>query len=115
MIQTEQNIKDSFKLVKADIIKIQSELIEITLRERKILEILSKMNKKTADKKTVKIKASKKITKKTETVFVASKTGKKFHLKNCPFAKNIKPKSKLTFKSKNAALNKGLKPCNCVK
>ena len=47
--------------------------------------------------------------------FVASKEGKKFHIKECPFAQNIKPKSLLTFKSKKTALNKGYKPCKCIK
>ena len=44
-----------------------------------------------------------------------SKTGKKFHIEACPFAKNIKPKYKIRFKSKTKALNEGYKPCNCVK
>ena len=53
--------------------------------------------------------------KKTPITYVASVTGKKFHRTNCVFAKNIKPKSKITFKTKEAMLNKGYKPCDCVK
>ena len=46
--------------------------------------------------------------------FVASKTASKFHSEKCAFAKNIKPKNKLTFASKNTAKNKGFKTCACV-
>ncbi len=114
MTQLEQNIKGSFKLVKDDIIHLQKEILELSMRQQKILEMLSRVNKKASKKAVVKTKI-KTVTKRPKKVFVASKTGKKFHVKNCPFAKNIKPKSKLTFKSKNAALNQGFKPCNCVK
>jgi len=47
--------------------------------------------------------------------FLASKEGKKFHTVNCPFAQNIKPKFKVTFKSKVKALNIGYKACSCIK
>ncbi len=55
------------------------------------------------------------ITKYAKKRFVASKEGKGYHIPHCPFAQNIKPKSKLTFKSKAAAVNKGYKACKCVK
>ena len=47
--------------------------------------------------------------------FVASKSGKTVHESNCPFAKRIKPKSKVIFSSKNKALNAGYKACDCIK
>jgi predicted nuclease with TOPRIM domain len=53
--------------------------------------------------------------KKKSTTYIASKTGKNFHLTNCVFAKNIKPNKKIIFKTKEAMLNKGYKPCDCVK
>lgn len=53
--------------------------------------------------------------KKKSVTYIASKTGKKFHLTNCVFAKNIKPNKKVTFKTKDAMLNKGYKPCDCIK
>lgn len=80
------------------------------------IEKVKKTAKKTAKrpvKKIQKVKVIKKVVKKA-TKFVASKTGKKFHVENCIFAKNIKPKSKKIFKSKTAALNQGFKPCHCV-
>ena len=113
MSQIEQNIKNSFKLVKEDIIHLQKEIIELNLRQQKIVNMLSKIDQKASKKVITKTKV-KTITKTPKKVYVASKTGKKFHVKHCPFAKNIKPKSKLTFKSKNTALNQGFKPCNCV-
>lgn len=50
-----------------------------------------------------------------KTYFVASKTGMKLHDKHCPFAKNIHPKSKIIFHTKNSALNKGFRLCDCLK
>lgn len=79
----------------------------------------SKKKKQVKIKKT-KLKTPKIIVKRIKTVrhksiFIASKSGKKFHYENCPFAKNIMPKSKKIFKSKTAALNSGYKACDCVK
>ena len=103
MDSIEKNILKSFRLVKSDVIQLQGRIIELTKNQREILEKLEKLQKPAT-----------KTTKKSKT-FVAAKEGKKFHIKECPYAKNIIPKSKVTFKTKNAALNKGYKPCNCVK
>ncbi len=111
----EQSIKSAFVLVKKDMINLQREMLELNIRQQRIMGMLSKIDRKTVrttSKPKIRIKT---VTKRPKKVFVASKTGKKFHIKNCPFAKNIKPKSKLVFKSKNTALNQGFKPCNCVK
>jgi hypothetical protein len=48
------------------------------------------------------------------TNFVAAKGGKKFHRPSCPFAKNILPKKRVSFKSKDTALNNGYKECKCL-
>ena len=40
------------------------------------------------------------ITKRANKVYVSSKDSNKFHLTNCPFAKNIKPKHREIFKSR---------------
>ncbi len=47
-------------------------------------------------------------------LFVASKHSDKFHIQQCPFARNIKEENKVFFSSKQEALNKGFKPCKCV-
>lgn len=71
--------------------------------------------------KSKKIKKAKKIKKPVLTrrsvgkTYIASKDGKKFHMPNCPFAQNIKPKTKVKFKTKTKPLNLGYKPCSCVK
>lgn len=43
--------------------------------------------------------------------FVASKKSNKFHKKSCSYAKKIKSKNKITFKSKAQAKKCGYKPC----
>ena len=130
MNQLEQNITNSFRLAKTDIVKLQQNVIELrSSREhlvRKLaqletqVQVLKKL--KTQPVKKVDIQKPKIITKTIVTraapkkkTFIASKEGKKFHLSNCPYAQNIKPKMKLTFKSRITPLNAGYKPCNCVK
>ena len=104
-------------MAKTDIMKLQTDLIELNQAHQRVLEIMDELNAretqlynrmKNMPKPETKIVAQKK-------VYVASKAGTKFHLSNCPFAQNIKPKSKQVFVTKTTALNHGLKPCNCVK
>ncbi len=111
----ERKIQQAFTLVKNDMINLQREILELNIRQQRIMEMLSKLNTKTTratSKPKVKIKT---ITRRAKKLYVASKTGKKFHIKSCPFAKNIKPKSRVIMKTKNTALNRGYKPCTCVK
>jgi predicted TIM-barrel fold metal-dependent hydrolase len=124
MDQLEQNIVNSFRLAKSDIIKLQTAVIELSQGQEKLIELIEnlkikqlKLEEKLKGKKENKpdvtiIKTSRRSGKK---IYVSSKTGNKFHIAHCPFAQNIKPKSRIVFKSKDAALNKGFKPCKCVR
>ena len=120
---SEKNVLNSFKLVKNDIMKLQKELIEINQGQAEILDRLGKMDiidvkltQKVAKKPKTKTKiVTKTVRARPKTRFLASKEGDKFHNPHCPFAKNIKPKTKVVFKTKTSALNKGYKPCACVK
>ena len=110
--QFEANIVTSFDLVKEDIENLQDQIKNLTSTQKKIVEVLDGLNTR------LNLVGKNKVISKTpskKTVFVASKTGKSFHKPACPFAKNIKPKSKITFSAKASALNKGYKPCSCVK
>ena len=49
-----------------------------------------------------------------QSFFVASKKSNKFHIPECPFAKNILPENKVIFKSKEDAVDAGFEPCRCV-
>lgn len=133
MNQLEENITQSFKLVKNDIIQLQNTLATISQNQERIMEwiqdtrdkenaLYQKMKdmgaKLSAQPKpqVIKVKdavhfAGKRSVKK----YVASRTGKTVHVSNCPFAKNIKPKSKVVFASKTKALNMGYKACMCIK
>ena len=128
MDQLKQNIVNSFRLAKSDIIETKQGIIELSKTVEHIIEVLSELKTNQARMmekiKAFESKASKKIVKKViirgnakkaHKIFVAPKEGKVFHLSNCPFAQNIKPKNKVSFKSKTKALNEGLKPCKCIK
>jgi len=129
MKQIELNVIESFRRVKSDIIQLQNQVIEISKNQEKIMKQLmqTKVKETKLAEKVKNIKSQKpKVITKTRTVtkvvgkakhkeYVASKTGKKFHILACPFAKNIHPKSKIVYKSKVKALNEGYKACDCVK
>ena len=128
--QLEMNITESFRLVKTDVVRLQNVLAALSQNQERILHQLQDTREKEISlyhrmkdlkapvakikpiAKTIQIKVAQKLGRKR---FVASKTGSKFHALNCVFAKNIKPKSKVVFKTKNRALNLGLKACDCVK
>ena len=125
MNQLEQNIVESFRLAKNDIMELQTSLTALSQNQERIMEWVNdtrdKENQLYQRVKGLKTKATK--TKKpvaavrtsAKKKFVASKNGKTVHEINCPFAKNIKPKSKIVFNSKTKALNAGYKACNCMK
>lgn len=128
MNKLESNVMHSFKLAKNDIIKLQQSINDLSKNQEKFLDIVKKVHElentlnhkiKELEGKT-KIKPGKIkivdriINKKVKKIFVASKTGKTFHVVNCPFARNIKPKAIIKLKTKNRALNLGYKPCKCV-
>ena len=120
----DNQIINSFRLVKNDIMKLQEEMLEIGQIQKEILQKLNKLGLEGKDlehkiedvsrkKPQTKI-ITKTVTKTPKKKFIASKEGTKFHDVHCPFAKNIKPKTKIIFKTKETALNKGYKPCACV-
>ena len=105
MNQLELNVVESFRLAKSDIIEIQNVVTQLSQKQEELMEMIDELKVK-------------KITvngRKAHKMFVAAKNGKSVHEKNCPFAKNIKPKSKIVFKSKSKALNLGYKACDCIK
>ncbi len=122
MTTVEDNLRTSFRMVREDVIRIQRKILNMEQREAQIVRILKRIdtNDHELSSKLKKIESLLKnpvikTTKSTKrTTFIAPKKGKSFHKTNCPFAKNIKPKNSLKFKSKNVALNAGFKPCKCV-
>ncbi|MFH1409309.1 MAG: hypothetical protein ABIH34_05355 [Nanoarchaeota archaeon] len=122
MNQIEENIVHSFKLVKRDIIQLQQQVIEISQAQKQIVDALEALRSHDAwveqqlqgvQTRTVNVVTAP--AKRARKKWVASKTATKFHSPNCPFAQNIKPKSKVVFGTKTSALNAGLKPCDCVR
>jgi len=133
MNQLEQNIVNSFRLAKSDIIQLQTEVIKLGENQKKIIEKIEEIRlrevqlynlyHKLTERKNVVVRKTntpktrvitKTVFKRARKMFIASKTGNKFHIIKCPFAKNIKPRTKVHFHSKDAALNKGFKPCKCI-
>ena len=105
-----------YKMAEQSTILLEKKIINL-LKKAKEYDHVEKKAKPVVPKTSVIKVVEKKVktpAKKAKKVYWASKTGKKFHDKHCPFAKNIKPKSRVVFKTKNTALNKGLKPCKCV-
>ncbi len=121
MNSIDENLRTSFRMVREDVIRLQRKILNMEQREAQIVRILKRIDtdKHNLTSKLKKIesllkKPSKTTKKAKKSTFIAPKKGKKFHKTNCPFAKNIKPKNSIKFKTKNAALNSGLKACKCV-
>ncbi len=113
MNNLEKNISESFRRARSDIVKLQEQVLQLARTQAQLSERLDKTGNKTIVRNVRVVKAS--VVKSRAKHFIASKTGKKFHIPECIFTKNIKPKSKIVFKSKNTALNSGYKPCDCIK
>ncbi len=112
MKQIEQNIIKSFNGVKYDLASIHTKIYELAHKneelERTIFILQNQLRTPTIIKTKVKTKAKK-------IKYVGTKESNKYHLEACPFAKNIKKKSKITFSTKKIAEKKGYKPCKCLK
>jgi hypothetical protein len=121
MEQLELNVIESFRRAKTDIIQLQNQLIDLSKKQEDLIQILlDTRNKESQLYQRVKELSvpkpdAKVYCKPIKKEYVASKAGKNFHIPQCPFAKNIKPKSKVNFKSKSRAMNSGYKACDCVK
>jgi len=108
----EHAIKNSFRAIKADILGVQGDLMNMKMEQAKILMELEKL---VSGKKSETKVITKNVVKPHRATYIAAKEGKKFHVDTCAYARNIMPKSKIKFKSKTTALNQGYKPCSCVK
>jgi len=95
-------LRDDIAGLKAADLELSEQLIDLNARLNEV--------KGLAGSRTNKVK----IVRGKSSSFVAAKGGKKFHRPSCPFAKNILPKQKVTFKTKDAALNNGYKECRCL-
>ena len=114
---TDKGLKESFSRVKMDIMALQANILEVSGKQAELMQMISELlRRERSFERKVSSKKVKVVRTPTKSkTFIAAKTGKSFHIPSCPFAKNIHPKSQVKFKSKDAALNKGLKPCECVK
>jgi uncharacterized coiled-coil DUF342 family protein len=117
--QFESNVINSFQFAKEDIRELYEHMsfvlsqLEGLRQENNFLhqrvEELQK-KKRRVRKASNSIKAAKVQSKR----YVAAITSNKVHDSNCPFAKNIKPKNKISLQSKASALNQGYKLCKCL-
>jgi hypothetical protein len=122
----ESNVIVSFTKAKNDVVMLKSALSQQndTIRQiyenQKALLVRIKNLEKRYDEKKEKvlekrivIASSMKAPKVSQ--FIGSEASRKLHDPVCPFAKNIKPKNKMVFKTKAKAFNMGYKACDCMK
>ena len=121
--ELEQNVINSFQLVKEDVRKLFEntkfilEQIEELREENKQLRMQA--GKPVAAKvitmqpakpiKTVRVTKARQMKN-----FVAAKNGKKVHSPNCLHAQNISKENRVIFTTKTKALNAGYKLCSCL-
>lgn len=123
----ESKIARSFRLARKEINEMKNKVAILSQKYEESIDVLNDLMSKNRSNSSNKKSNTLLITRAVKAVrpqvqsnsrsktFVAAKEGKKFHIKECPYAQNIKPKMLVKFKSKNAALNKGYKPCTCIK
>ena len=63
MNQLEENVAKSFRLVKDDMIRLQDKIFELSLAQKKMMDVLEKVEKKNSIKKVNKKSQSRKKTK----------------------------------------------------
>jgi regulator of replication initiation timing len=102
----------SFGLARKDIMSLQQNIVDLARNQRDLQLEIDKLKAQMGKNNVIEKKVS---TTRKKAFFIASKTGNKFHVESCPYGQNILPKMKLKFNSKTKALNKGLKPCRCIK
>jgi len=122
MQQIETNVIRSFRLAKNDIIRLQRDFLSLSQSEERIMELMDGLkagNAELLQRIRELERGAKPIARMTKHSnarkgYVASKMGKSFHRKNCPFAHNIKNKTKVVFYTKSRAETLGLKACKCI-
>lgn len=97
MYANETTTKKSFSKVKEHILDLQSQIYELKREQNRLMKEVNQSKNCPTD------------------TLVGALNGPKVHIESCPFAKNIHPKNKVTFVSKEDALNKGYRPCECMK
>jgi uncharacterized phage infection (PIP) family protein YhgE len=115
IIQILKRLETSDKKLYDQISNVAKKATRLDTTNKQLRKKIDQVNKKRSKKTKVITRTIKKTAKRVPKNYVSTKTGKKFHIKQCPFAQNITPKNKLIFKSKIKALNQGLRPCKCVK
>ena len=118
MATFKKNVIKSFDLAKKDMVALfnhvnllHDEVKALKIKNLELQKRVVEINILLAKKKHKKI--AQRVTK-TVNKYVTSKASNKVHSSACAFAKNIKPKNKQIFSSKNAALDDGYKACSCV-
>jgi hypothetical protein len=122
-VKIDRNLRRSFGNLKNDVLEIskklseqQSNLLQLLENEKYLLTRIKALEQKKTEKvmeKKIVLQTNKTAPKTKE--YLGAKTSKKVHDPVCPFAKNIKPKNKITFKTKVKAFNLGYRPCDCLK
>ena len=117
--QLENNVVESFKLAKQDIVKLYQNvgylLGQVEQLKKENAYLTTKVNGISNKKRTVVVRTARKVARKVVSKkFLATRGGTKVHDPHCPFAKNIKPKNKVVFASKVKALNDGYTFCKCL-
>lgn len=121
----EDNVVQSFRRVKADVIKLQDEFMLLRENQIRLIERLSRLESERAAPKTEivrviekpvpKVKQKVIRSKTVKTAYLASKDGTKFHDPGCNSLKKVSRDNLVSYSTKYKAISKGLQPCGmCI-
>lgn len=110
----EENIKRSFLLAKKDIAELKSSFNELSAELSRTVEHSARLSDKLLKYERNSTHLPIRTAGKTQRL-IGARISMLLHKENCPFAKRILPKNREIFRSKTKALNKGYRPCECLK
>lgn len=112
--KVEKNVKYSFGLVRDDVIRLQEDILSINKTLEATMKALGDLKIENVQlKQRVKELEFKKVEKKKKK-YISSKAGKKFHVKECPFAHKIKEENKVIFDNRLDAVSEAFTACECA-
>ena len=111
MNQLEENITKSFRKAKSDILTLQNAITQLHQNQESLMAWIQDTRDKEAELYQ-RIKSPK--AKKMPNGYIASKKGKKVHVRNCPYGKKVTFATQVLFDAKQDAFQQGYRSCACM-
>ncbi len=110
-----RNIRASFAMVRRDVAETKFGVSTLKDEFDSLKNRIAMLERKLVESRAVRATTAFVSRSHRRRSFVGSRGGGLFHDVNCFFAKNVRPKNKVVFSSRAAALNRGFRQHDCVR